>query len=708
MNNRKWLPTLFLILSSSLFALGNGHTTGLDDLQQLLSAMEDDDDFQLLGITEEETTIATRSKLNADYVPGMITILRGEVMHARGATTVAEALAFVPGIEKSHDRVGNQVALVRGIGGSFASGNIKILVDNTAINAALSALANPVMLMPIELVERIEVVRGPGSALYGEYAYAGVINVITRKDKSQFFAGMGSFGKQLIGGVINAHDPDTGATFSLNLAGWRQNDTGTQAGEDVLYNIAVPNQGVLGNAPGDINDESYYRSALAKVSYQDFMLQAQFIEDGHGDYFGTLDILPDRDDDDSAYTNKYRTLSLSQKFFSNKPLSIQLNVGWQRYDNAFDIHMLPPGYLVGVNPLLPEYPNGWRANGLYREQQQHGGIDIYWNGWENHQILYSVSLKKIKVKDAWQVSNVDPKTRAPLLGPQLFTGEKNWVDENKQREIRSMVLQDEYRYSQQTTYTLGGRYDDYNDVGSSMSPRLAGVFRYSDEHIFKAQYAEAFRPPTFYEEWNSTATNPIKPETIRTFEFAYIHRLWNRVDRLTLFHSKMRNLIVSEGLINYENLHNAKVSGIEVESERYLLEWLKLNANISYSNATNTNTDDPVAGAAKWLSNIGLMMNYNGDITASLDIYFVGSREREAIDPRKKLPRYYTIDSTFTYNLPNNRLTLRMGIKNLLDKKVVNPATMTWDAVGNGAVVAYNDDYPQPGRNVWAQLEYLY
>ena len=125
MNNRKWPLTLFLILLSPLFTLGNGYATGLDDLQQLLSEMEEGDDFQLLGIMEEETTIATRSKLNADYVPGMITILRGEVMHARGATTVAEALAFVPGIEQSRDRIGNQVALVRGIGGSFASGNMK-------------------------------------------------------------------------------------------------------------------------------------------------------------------------------------------------------------------------------------------------------------------------------------------------------------------------------------------------------------------------------------------------------------------------------------------------------------------------------------------------------------------------------------------------------------------------------------------------------
>ncbi len=688
MNNRKWPLTLFLILLSPLFTLGNGYATGLDDLQQLLSEMEEGDDFQLLGIMEEETTIATRSKLNADYVPGMITILRGEVMHARGATTVAEALAFVPGIEQSRDRIGNQVALVRGIGGSFASGNMKILLDDVSINAALSALADPVLQMPIEQVDRIEVIRGPGSALYGEYAYAGVINVVTRKDKSQAFIGGGSFNTRFIGGVFSRESQQSGVKFSLNLARWLRDDTGTRAGEDVLHNTAVPQESIS-KAPGIINDEADYKAALFNLNYRDFTLQVQLLDNGRGDYFGTLDALPGPDDG-IAYQNKHQNLNLSQLFTFSHLLSVQFKLGWQRYDNSFDITILPAGY--GPYP----YTNGFLANGFYREQQLNSGIDLHWRGWQNHNLLVSISLKEIKVKDAWRKSNVD--LASPVLPPlpsmQRFTGAENWVDENKKRTIRSLVLQDEYRYSDQTTYTLGVRYDHYKDTGYNTSPRLAGVFRYSNEHIFKIQYAHAFRPPTFYELWNTKARS-LQPETIRTLELAYIHRLWNRVDRITLFHSRLSNLIVSEELLNFGNLRDAKLSGIEAETEQYLSEWIKLNANISYSKATDQNTNDPIAGAAKWLGTIGVMMEPNSSVTCSLDLHYVGSREREANDPRSNLSGYHTINTTLTYAVPNSRVTLRAGIKNLLDKETRYPAP-----------VSYMDDYPQPGRNGWVQASY--
>ncbi len=702
MRGRKSLSIIVISLLCSLLTLSASYATGLDDLQQLLAEMEGDDEF-LLGISEEETTIATRSRLNADYVPGMITILRGDVLYARGATTVTEALAFVPGIEKSHDRIGNQVALVRGVGGSFASGNMKILVDGVSINSALSALADPVLLMPIEQVERIEVIRGPGSALYGEYAYAGVVNVVTQKDKSLSFAGGGSYNKRSIGGTFSAEDPLSGAKFSMSLARWQRGDTNTPAGEDVLYNTYF-SQAAVSNAPGPINDEVEYKSALFNLGYDDFTLKAQLLDNKRGDYFGTLDALP-RPDKGVAYQNQHQNLTLSHLFTPNPHLLVQSSFGWQRYENNFDITMLPAGY--------GPYPDGFLAKGFYRERQLNGGVELHWDGWQGHNLLATVSMKEIEVREAWRESNVDLSGPSyfPLTSMQRFTGVNNWVNENKRRTIRSLVLQDEYTYSDQTTYTLGMRYDKYNDVGDNISPRLAGVFRYSDEHIFKLQYAHAFRPPSFYELWNSSAM-AIKPETIRTLELAYIHRLWNRVDRIILFHSKMRNLIVSSGnLINFENLHATEINGIEVETERYLSDWAKLNANLSYSNATESITSESVAGASKWLGRLGVMMNYNS-MTFSVDLHYVGSRAREADDPRSDLASYHTVNTTLTYTVPNSRLTLRAGIKNLFDREVLYPASMTTDNtpafIGDPvrSVVSYVGDYPQPGRNGWVQMSY--
>lgn len=697
---------LALLTLCALATSTSTHATGLDDLEQLMSEMEESGDLHLLSIAEEETTIATRSKLNADYVPGIISILRTEILQAKGATTVIEALSLVPGIEQSHDRIGNQVALVRGVGASFASGNMKILVDNISINAAVSALADPVLNMPLSQVERIEVIRGPGSSLYGEFAYAGVVNVITRKDSTHAYVGTGSFGQKLLGGNFSQRDSESGLSFNLNLAGSQQDDSQTSSGEDGLYNgsHALLGQATVSNAPGPINDEEQYRAALFNLSYHKFTLQVQAIDGGHGDYFGSFDVLPEKEAG-IAYRNKHRNLTLAQAFDYGQHLSGQLRLGWQRYDNHFDILILPPGYLVGLGPTLPEYPNGWNANGFVREEQLQGSLDLRWNGWSQHQLLTSISATNIDIIDAWQAGNVDPITTLPLPSIQHFTGEKNWLNENKQRDIRSIALQDEYSANPKTTYTLGVRYDDYSDVGENISPRLAGVYRHTDEHIFKAQFAEAFRPPTFHEEWNSSAQR-IDPETIRTTELGYIHRLWNRVDRITLFHSRMRDLIIFEGLLDYKNLLDAKVSGIELETEQYLFEWMKLHADLSYSDAENASTGNTIAGAAQWLSHIGIMTSHSSSTTVSIDMHYVGQRKREAIDTRDKLGSYYTINTSLTYNAPRSPFTLRIGIKNLLDREVYYPAALTWDNLGSTYMESYSNDYPQPGRTGWFLLDY--
>jgi iron complex outermembrane receptor protein len=87
----------------------------------------------------------------------------------------------VPGISQGLEVTGERQVLSRGVGHGYASGNVKVLVDGVSMNATLTATANPVLNLPIEQVERIEVIRGPGSSVYGEYAYAGVVNVITRQ-----------------------------------------------------------------------------------------------------------------------------------------------------------------------------------------------------------------------------------------------------------------------------------------------------------------------------------------------------------------------------------------------------------------------------------------------------------------------------------------------------------------------------------------------
>ena len=704
-------------LLAALITLVPGTAISQDlDNNSLLDSMNDDEAelSQLLAILEEETSIATKFKANADFVPGIVTVLRGDDLAARGAATVFDALAFVPGIEVSHDSVGTLVSLVRGVGGTFASGNIKVLIDNAPINAALSALANPALKMPIELIDRIEVIRGPGSSLYGEYAFAGVVNIITRRDKGKLYLRMGADGERSLGGVFSGKDPASALKYTLALAGWQRDDSNIQANDDVLHHIAVPQPGVS-NAPGPINDEEDYRSATLNLDYKKTSLNIQFLDDGHGDYFGTINFLPYASDD-IAYENTHQNIRLTHEFELSDDLIANLNLGWQHYENSYDFMLLPAGYVGYVATGMPAFPffpavtytNGYLGSGFYREHQLQGGVDFTWQGWAQHNVLLGLSHTDIKVDDAWQDSNVHPLTFAPLPSTQRFTGAANWTDENKKRHIRSVVIQDVYEHNEQISFTLGARYDDYDDVGSSTSPRIAGVYRFSSEHIFKAQYAQAFRPPTFNELWNSTAAT-IQPETIDTYELGYIHRKLDTVDRITLYNSKLKKLIISDGLIGFTNLDEVELTGIEIESERRLNDWLKLNANLSRNSAKDSLTGADVEGAAKLLANAGLLAELKPGLTLAADYRYVGERKREAVDPRQPLESYQTVDVTVSASWNGIKgLSMRVGVKNIFDEEIRYPGPLVLDSTVNQKVVGHTLDYLQPGREGWLQLSYEY
>ena len=143
---------------------------------------EDNEDneeiLKMLEVIEQHTEIVTKTKLNVDYVPGMITVLYGDELEALGIQTMVEALSLVPGFEISMDQMGLDQIIVRKIGKTFSSGNVKFLLNSVSVNTIFNGFGESIHRIPISLIDRIEVIRGPGSAMHGEFAYVGVVNVM--------------------------------------------------------------------------------------------------------------------------------------------------------------------------------------------------------------------------------------------------------------------------------------------------------------------------------------------------------------------------------------------------------------------------------------------------------------------------------------------------------------------------------------------------
>jgi iron complex outermembrane receptor protein len=655
----------------------------------------------LQSLLDQHTLVATKTRLNADYVPGMVTVLQARHLEKIGVSTVWEALARVPGLDLTMEPHGTKQVLVRGVNATLGSGNIKFLLNGIPMNATLMGTAYPLLELPIGQVDRIEVIRGPGSVIHGEYAYAGVVNILTRASDNRVYGKMGRFSRYEGGGVYTVQDDNKHNTLTMNLGGWTTEGANVTTGPDTLHGQGMAD---LSNAPGPTNEKQQFRDAMLHWQFRDFGLRLQYLDEKRGDHFGLTNVLPDPDSGFVA-NNQSVALEVTQKWAPIPDLDSQWRGGWVQHgfeDEKYTIE--PPGFL-GI------YPEGMRLSPAYQEERFYGGVDFTWTGWEKHTLLMGLSLDEVQVKDAWQAANYHPRTYAPLPTMQRFSGADNWLSTLPDRQLFSLTLEDAYRLSDDLTLTAGARLDHYDDVGTHLTPRLAGVWRIAEKHMLKAQFATAFRPPTFMEMY--AMNNPvlggderIEPVVSTTYELGYIYHTPERIVRLTGFLTDLDKLILAAGQ-TYQNAGNVETRGVELEWEESFNERISLTTNLSFADARDMTQNNRVPGTAQWTGNMGI----TGHATEHLTLYgwlrHVGDRQREANDARRALDGYQTVDiaAEMTEWLGFAGWTLSLGMRNVLDADVRFPAMLTTDSNGN-AYPTYPDDYSRSGRYGWLQISH--
>ncbi|MDH5762963.1 MAG: TonB-dependent receptor [Nitrospinota bacterium] len=648
--------------------------------------------LDLLKVFDEATEIATKSKLNADYVPGMVTVLHGKDLQARGVETVWEALALVPGFDLSMQSWSKQI-IARGIGNVFASGNVKIMVNSIQMNSHTYGRSFGDLEIPIVQIDRIEVIRGPGSGLYGEYAFTGVVNIITRKEENQAYFRAGSFNTYSGGTSGSWISQDGDLRASLNLAGTTSEGAGVQAGRDALYGLGL---GGISNAPGPSNEDKKHVSAILDIGYKDFSLIGQLIHLNQGMLFGAADALPSTIQNRTPQNFTEFMMEANQDLKLLPDLSVHLHAGfWHERTKTDPDHLLyPAGF--------PGFPNGMVAAGATKEKRAYGGIDFSWKGWEQHSLLLGWSMTWIRLADTSFTANFVPSTSAPAGSVITWRGSESFILAPVDRLLNSVTFQDEYRLFTNLTFTLGLRYDNYDDVGDRLTPRIAGVWQVNDQHILKAQYAQAFRPPTFFEMFGQNnpviAGNPnISPSVIDTFEVGHIYRKARTVVRTTLYYSILDKLIeVSGG--KYQNSGGATQMGVELEWEQEITSQLKLNSNLTLQETKDRETNESVEGSANLLANVGVNYRPMNDLMFNVQYRYIGHRHRAAGDGRENLGGYNNVDFTANWFKPfgGQGWTLRGGVRNLFDEDIYYAAPAN----------TYPADYPRPGINFWAQLSY--
>ncbi|MFW6241153.1 MAG: TonB-dependent receptor plug domain-containing protein [Thermodesulfobacteriota bacterium] len=686
---------------------------------------------------ERHSERADETRLNADFVPGMVTVLYGDELEARGVRTVGEALTLVPGMDLAFTADSFWQTVVRGVPKIFASGHIEILLDGAPLATAFGV--DPVVNMPAAQVSRLEIIRGPGSAIHGENAVAGVLNVITRKSENRAFAGVGSFDTFTGGGVLSLEDAERNLAVHLNVAGLTTDGADVDAGADTLYGGDL--DGVSYDA-GETNEEMDYAAAFLSAELRGLSLNAHYIRNRQGDVFGagnsqTVSISRDNvvdvsqvsesDPDDifhaagtgippavvdlnqatlvneadrSVYETDQWGVSTEYRLTPVPDLEARIRLGWQREDfSAGDARLRtlqteplpPPG-----RPDLPGLPdigiasdpdpveitvaqNGWVYGLDSDETVLRAGLEFTWKGWKGHTLLAGYAFEETRWSE---------------------TGDGGT---ERDRIANRLLLEETFRASDRLTLTAGLRFDAYDDLEDQLSPRLAAAFRWSRHHVFKAQYARAFRPPSFLEmklfEENGGRID-LSPETADTFELGYIYRRAETLLRATLFHTELDDWI-QDGRTGAP-ASDFQTRGVELEAAFPLIpRVLLLDASLSFADAEDEAAGAAIPGSAKWLAGAGLRWRPVAPLWFWLQYRFVGDRAREPGDPRDDLDGYQTVDLTGTFR--RSGWTVGAGVKNLFEDDVRYPSRLG-GVSGGDARLDRPDDYPRPERTWWLQV----
>lgn len=622
------------------------------------------DDF--MEVLEETTQLANKNKIGVDHAPGIINVLKHDDMKRLGVNNLYEALELLPAVEVVLNKTGTRNLVFRGIGAVDGSGKIKVMLNGVEQNSAASGIIH--FNLPIEIIERIEVIRGPASALYGEYAFSGIIDIITKKDSNHIFAKYISDSTSTIGAIASYSDEE----FSINAVM-------TYGSGDGLEPVTTDS---LGNT-GEVETLRKNKSLLANVKYKELKLNLAINESQKGEMWGIASsgVLPDNDSKEN-FKYDYQTVELSYKYNLNDNLWIEPKVGYFQYKYWFDFTEMGTGNLPPMTKTT--------ANLEYTKK--YAKLDISYN-LDIHNIILGSELSNISETDYYE------KTTSPMSGVVV-----NRDGVHLERDLIATYLHDNISLSDSIMLSIGARYDKYdsvtNNIDAHISPRVALVYDMDMINIFKIQYAEAFRIPTFLEETNGAK----EPETNKMLEVQYIHTKENNSLKTTLFYSVIDSLIYSPEARIYAN-HDENILnyGLELEYNQNFSNEFLLFSNISYINAEHEDSDEKLKLYAPLLANLALSHKPYSEFSSTIKLRYVGSKEREDLDTREDLDATTTLDLAFRY-LPTSieNLDLSFGIKNIADKELKSPSKIY------RVSQTYTDDFSVSGRYYFAGIDYKF
>lgn len=564
----------------------------------------------LLEIEIDSVYGASKRVQNIREAPSSVTIVTADDIRKFGYRTLLDVLSGVRGFYFTNDRNYERI----GVRGSNPPGDystrILVLVDGHRINDQVYDSPGYGQLFPvdIDLVKKVEVIRGPGSSLYGSNAFLAVVNVITKTGKEldgfevegnygefETYKGRVTFGKALENGV------------ELLLSGTVYDSEG-----DRLFYDEFSDSSSGGYVDNDY-EEAY--SFFSQVSWSDFTFQGFLNSREKGIPTASFEtVFGER----SQTTDERIDLDLKYHPDFEGPWGLVTRLAYADIEYSADYV-----YDYDEDETPPYTTNKDEARG----RSVSADVQASNTGIERHWLTFGVEVRHLF---ELHQKNFDDDV---------------YLDDDRSNTNWGVFAQDEIELSDAIDLSVGLRHDDYEEFGGTTNPRVGLIYRPVENTGLKLIYGQAFRAPNAYETYygdngeTAKGNTDLDPETIESVELIWEqdHDEQTR-STLSVFQYTVDDLITqivdpADDLLVFQNTEETEAHGAEMEFDRRWTSGWRANLSHTWQESENSKTGENLVNSPKNLSKLKIVAPIIAEkVFAGLEVRYTSERDTLAGD----------------------------------------------------------------------------
>jgi len=607
---------------------------------------------QLMQTKVSMVYAASKREQTVSQAPSAVTILTAEDIRQFGYRTLADLLRSVRGLYVSYDRIYSLIG-VRGVNrpGDFG-GRVLLMVNGHRLNEPVydQAFIGGEFPLDVDLIDRVEIVRGPGSVLYGNNAFFGVINVITRPGREvRGLEASGSFASYdtWSGRLTFGHQFTNGPELLVS---------GTWFDSQGHEHLFFPEFRAVHGGVVDGLDSEYRKQLFASITYQDFTL-----EGGFGDRKKEVPTAPypgaifNRAPCEALDERSWVELRYRHEFTGDWSVQGRLFFDRYRYDGV--------GWFDWEEPLDPAEAV---LNKDYVLAHFWGGEAQVSKQWaDRHRLSFGAEFR----------DDLEVRQKNYDVAPYAL-----YSDVRSDADSFGLYLLGEEAFRTNLTLQAGLRYDHFDTFGGTVNPRAGLIYSPVPPTTLKLLYGQAYRAPNAYEFDYDTvgykANHDLDPERIRTYELVWEQQL-SRPLRLTtcLFYNQIKDLITQQeqpdGTLIFRNTDAVDARGVETELEARWPGGWRGRVSYTFADALDTATDRHLPNSPRHLAKLNVVAPlWREKIFAGLELQ--GMSDRRSVRG-KEVPGFVIANLTLYSRELVKGLEFSASLYNLFDKDYGDP-----------------------------------